>query len=243
MSVLEETAAPEAVLTDAERERLAQLERTVETGLDAAVAAGRALRAIRDEQLWRQHATFKAYLRIRFGRSQSYSYALLYIGQVADVLEGAGESPAGAGAALRELVPILHQHGEEAVVAAYRAAAMNGKLPTAAETRRRLVDAGLVDKPVRAPADTFKRRLTSLERVVPTLEPHPMLGELLRDYALRTSVVAERLHALAEEALPPSVPPGALCLRHGARRDGRGICKDCRRPDLSDNARAGAVAA
>jgi hypothetical protein len=115
-------------------------------------------------------------------------------------------------------------------------------LDTAARARRKLIDAGLVDKPERSAADELQRRLTSLEAVLPRLEPHPRLGDVLHDYALRARSVVERLRDLAEESLPPAVPADSPCLRHGARRDSRGICRDCRRPDLSHSARVGIAA-
>jgi hypothetical protein len=142
---------------DAERERLSELERTVATGLEAAVAAGRALRTIRKERLFREHGTFKAYLAVR-RLSQPYGYTLTYIASVADVLEDAGESPAGSGAALRELVPVLNGDGPAATVAAFRAVADDGTLPPVPETRRRLVEAGVVDRPKCNVSDSTMRR-------------------------------------------------------------------------------------
>jgi len=231
MSQTLDAIAPEAV---PDAERLAQLEAVIESGLDTFVTVGRALEEVRVRRLYLQtHASFESYLRERWNLSHPRGFALCHAGQVANALEAEGEHPVGGESALRELLPILRDRGPGAAAAAFRAVAENGALPGAPETRRELARRGLVQVPDRAPADLLQRYLRSMEKVLPKLGPHPKLGDVLLDYAVRTSVVAERLHTLAEEALPPAVPPGEPCLRHGVRRDERGVCKDCRRKDVA----------
>jgi hypothetical protein len=240
MSLLEATTS-DAGLVDAER--LAELEATIELGLDAFVRTGQALEEIRTRRLYLlTHVSFEAYLRERWNLSHPRGFALCNAAQVANALEAQGERPNGGESALRELLPVLREQGPEATARVFREVAENGELPGAPETRRRLSRRGHVQAPDRAPADLVQRYLRSIEKVVPRLDPHPKLGDVLLDYARRASVAAERLHALAEESRPPAVPPGEPCMRHGARRDERGICRDCRRPDLSHNERVGIAA-
>jgi hypothetical protein len=105
MSVME-AAAPTDVLSDADRERLAQLEETIASGLDHYVRVGRALEIIRRDRLYQlSHETFREYLAERWGLSVPRGYSLTYAAAVADVLEAAGERPAGSEAALREFSP------------------------------------------------------------------------------------------------------------------------------------------
>lgn len=69
------TASP---LTAGERNRLADLEGIVAHGLSAFVAAGNALRTIRDERLYRdEFSTFEAYTDERFGISRQHAYRLI----------------------------------------------------------------------------------------------------------------------------------------------------------------------
>lgn len=69
------TASP---LTAGERNRLADLEGVVAHGLSAFVAAGNALRTIRDERLYRdEFSTFEAYTDERFGISRQHAYRLI----------------------------------------------------------------------------------------------------------------------------------------------------------------------
>ena len=135
MTALDVTAAPE-VFSDADRERLAQLERTIINGLDAYIAVGRSLEKIRARRLYLlTHRTFREYLADRFGLSHPRGFALCYSAQVADVLEAAGEHPAGAESALREFFPVLRRNGPEATVEAFRKVAPDGGLPLSSPTR------------------------------------------------------------------------------------------------------------
>src|SRR5215213_4966953 len=136
------------------------LEAIVERGLDHYVAVGRALEAIRTRRLYLlTHETFGAYLADRFNLSHPRGSSLCYSAQVADVLEAAGERPAGTEAALRELHPVLHQKGAEAVVEAFQMVAPDGTLPSAPRTRATLIEGGFVNKPERDIADGIQIRI------------------------------------------------------------------------------------
>ena len=188
---MEGTATPDAAFADTERERLAQLERTIARGLDTYVEVGRALEEIRTRRLFLAVApTFKQYLADRWNLSESRGFALCYSAQVADVLEAAGERPAGAESALREFSPVLHSRGPEATVAAFQRVAEDGVLPPAPKMRQKLVDAGLVDAAPRGPADQFCKRLTVSQRALAKLRPHPKLVGVYGEYSARLTHAA-----------------------------------------------------
>ena len=207
MSVMA-AAAPPDVLSDADRERLAQLEETIASGLDAYVRVGRALEEIGTRRLYRlTHETFREYLADRWNLSHPRGFALCYSAQVADVLEAAGEHPAGAESALREFSPVLHSHGPEATVTAFRRVADNGVLPPAPKTREKLRDAGLVDAPARDVADGMQKRIRWLEQAVPQIRAHDRVRPLLLGYSTRLRAVVDQLDALA-----PPVAASDPCL-------------------------------
>jgi hypothetical protein len=233
MTLIEPVAGPGATLSDAERLRLAELERVIASGLDVYVQTGRALEEIRTRRLYLlTHETFREYLAERWGLSHPRGFALCYSAQVADVLEAAGEHPEGAESALRELAPVLHRDGPEAAVAAFRQVAPDGVLQSAAATRKQLLSAGLVDAPARDVADGLQRRIRWLEQAVPRVTPHETLRPLLAGYAVRLRRVADHVDALADPG-PPVVPAGALCIGHGSRRGPDGKCVMCKRVDIS----------
>ncbi len=90
-----------------ERARLAELEATVKDGLDAFVRVGRALKEIRDAQLYRAtHATFEGYCRQRWGMERSHAYRQIDAARVAEAVSPIGDIPANEAQA-RELVPLL----------------------------------------------------------------------------------------------------------------------------------------
>lgn len=87
------TAAQELqrLLTVEERARRAELETQVRVGAAAAVLAGRALTAIRDEGLYRdEFATFEAYTLERFGMSRQRAYQLIDYAAAAHEFEERG---------------------------------------------------------------------------------------------------------------------------------------------------------
>ena len=87
------TAAQELqrLLTVEERARRAELEAQVRVGAAAAVLAGRALTAIRDEGLYRdEFTTFEAYTLERFGMSRQRAYQLIDYAEAAHEFEARG---------------------------------------------------------------------------------------------------------------------------------------------------------
>lgn len=247
---MEATAAPGAVLTDAERERLELLEERVSQGLDALVSSGRALLEIRERELFREHGSFKTYVEQRLLISQPRAYSLMYSAEIANALEAAGEQPTVTETALRELAPVLRRQGAQGAVAAYRLVLerhTGRRPPSAGRVRSILLDAGLVDRPVRDHADEFCRRLVSLEGCAQRLEPHEKLRPLLTDYAIRLRALAGLVDGIAQAGDPTPrmrrLSAGVPCLTHNRVKRPDGLCAACGREDLSSNARAGAVAA
>jgi hypothetical protein len=106
-------------LTTADRSRLAELEQVIDHGLQIFVEVGRALQEVRDGRLYREtHETFEAYLDGRWGMSRSRGYRLIDAAAVAEIVSPNGDIANEAQA--RELVPLLRDEGEQAVVEVYR---------------------------------------------------------------------------------------------------------------------------
>jgi hypothetical protein len=75
------------ILTAADVDRLGELEAIVERGRETFIEVGNALRAIRDERLYRQtHARFEDYLRQRWDMSRSRGYQMIDAANVAGML-------------------------------------------------------------------------------------------------------------------------------------------------------------
>lgn len=65
-------------LTPAEKSRLAELEKTIETGLETFLATGACLAEIRSRRLYRQHyATFELYVRDKWNLARSSADQLI----------------------------------------------------------------------------------------------------------------------------------------------------------------------
>jgi phage N-6-adenine-methyltransferase len=78
-------------LTVVESQELACHEAVIARGLKTFVEVGEALRAIRDDRLYRQgYATFEDYCRERWGINRSYSYELIEAAQVAVNVRNSG---------------------------------------------------------------------------------------------------------------------------------------------------------
>jgi hypothetical protein len=84
---------PDAVpLTSREKERLAELEKVVETGLQEFLRTGAALAEIRNARLYRTHySTFQEYVRCRFGLKRTALDTMIRASSVAQSLLDAGE--------------------------------------------------------------------------------------------------------------------------------------------------------
>lgn len=99
-----------------ERSRLAELEAVVERGMQTFVEVGSALMEIRDERLYREtHGTFERYLAERWGLSRAHGYRMIEAAHVAELVSPTGDIPPNERQA-RELVPLLHDADETAVV-------------------------------------------------------------------------------------------------------------------------------
>lgn len=97
---------PAVALSAPEQSKLAELEQIVAAGLQTFVDVGLALRAIRDERLYRDaHDTFEAYLDDRWHMSRSRGYRLIDGARVAELVSPIGDIRNEAQA--RELVPLL----------------------------------------------------------------------------------------------------------------------------------------
>jgi SAM-dependent methyltransferase len=102
-----------------ERSRLAELERVVEHGLATFVEVGLALAEIRDARLYREtHETFERYLAERWGLSRSRGYRMIEAAKVAELVSPMGDIQNERQA--RELVPVLRDAGEQAVIEVWR---------------------------------------------------------------------------------------------------------------------------
>lgn len=99
---------PLAVIEQAEHERLATLEATIERGLDTFVSVGRALSEVRDARLYRfTHDTFEGYCRERWEMGRAHAYRLIEGAEVARLVSPNGDMPVPATeATARELAPL-----------------------------------------------------------------------------------------------------------------------------------------
>ncbi|MEU9428594.1 hypothetical protein AB0D87_38250 [Streptomyces sp. NPDC048342] len=117
------------VLTQEERENLAQCEAAVDTLQWAFYAAGKALQIIRDGRLYRAgYATFEAYTLARWNMKENYANKLIRTWRIAEALfelSSNGSVPIGTVRRLNqaqawELVPVAEQYSLEAAQHVYR---------------------------------------------------------------------------------------------------------------------------
>jgi hypothetical protein len=118
---LDRNRSAEQRLQALERSRLAELEQVVDRGLDTFVEVGLALREIRDSRLYREtYSTFEAYLDDRWQMSRPRGYQLIGAAGVAELVSTTVDTPLANEAQARELVPLLHDEDEQAVLDVYR---------------------------------------------------------------------------------------------------------------------------
>lgn len=88
-------AAPVRIrLSDAERETLTKLEQVVTNGLTSFAAVGKALRLIREKQLYRESAeTFEEYVATKWNMSRSYASRLIVAAEICENLSPMGNTP------------------------------------------------------------------------------------------------------------------------------------------------------
>ena len=104
--------------------RLAELEETIERGLQTFVEVGRALLEIRGRRLYRERGfhRFEEYVKHRWGWSRSYAYRQIDAAKVADNLSPIGDIPANEAQAReladlepdqqREVAQAIHESGQ-----------------------------------------------------------------------------------------------------------------------------------
>ncbi len=91
--LIEVDVVDEFGMSQADLDRLNQLEFAIQKGVDAYRIAGEALREIRDAGLYKQHGTFEAYCEAKWNFSRSRAYQLIGAEEVADNLLTAGVNP------------------------------------------------------------------------------------------------------------------------------------------------------
>lgn len=153
-------------LSDSERVRLAELEATIERDLMTFVEVGLALRAVRDEGLYRDVTppTFAAYLRQRWGMGETHGYRLIDAARVSEAISPFGEVAIPNEATARLLVPWLDRDVEEqtGIAEVWRsiAPALYGERVTAERVRQALAAAGHTsDDRYRASGGPVNRRI------------------------------------------------------------------------------------
>ena len=88
------TQAAEIATMNNDANRLGQLEKVIESGLEAFVSVGSALLEIRDKRLYRStHATFEEYCRQRWDMSRSYVHRIIDATEFAENLLPIGNKP------------------------------------------------------------------------------------------------------------------------------------------------------
>jgi hypothetical protein len=213
------------------RARLRELEQVIETGWEAVVAVGLALREIRDERLYLEldgGLTFEEYVRLRWSVSPGHAYREIDAADVAEAISPMGETavPIANERVGRGLAMVLHQGGPAKVAEAWSKVSdryRDQRPPTAAEVHRVLVAEGYRPPVGRASpgkpngrillgqvgdriAATEKRLDWFLNREAPGL---PRIAantrELAATYADRCEQLARRLRAFAEPDHSPDL--------------------------------------
>ncbi len=105
-------------LSDRERAQLTACESSIDTLRIAFWAAGRALQIVRDGRLYRDsHETFDEYVEQRWDMQRSYAHKLIRAWPLAARLHPI--APAINEGQVRELLPVVAEHGEDAAVTVY----------------------------------------------------------------------------------------------------------------------------
>ncbi|MEV6427986.1 hypothetical protein [Nocardia sp. NPDC051463] len=105
-------------LSERERSQLTLCESSIDTLRIAFWAAGRALQIVRDGRLYRDsHETFDDYVEQRWDMQRSYAHKLIRAWPLAARLHPV--APAINEGQVRELLPVVAEHGEEAAVTVY----------------------------------------------------------------------------------------------------------------------------
>jgi hypothetical protein len=146
------SAAPEAStdLTAAETDRLVELERAVDRGLQTFVEVGQALAEIRERKLYRaSHDTFERYCRERWGFTRRRALQFIDAAAVTTLVVNAGLPAPTHEAQARELVPLRKRPDEpetasrDTLIIAHAA----GRSPCAELVRQNVIDVRHRDHP------------------------------------------------------------------------------------------------
>jgi two-component system response regulator NreC len=152
----ESSPAPEAStdLTGAETDRLVELERAVDRGLQTFVEVGHALAEIRGRKLYRaSHDTFERYCRERWGFTRQRALQFIDAAAVTTVVVKAGLPAPTHEAQARELVPLRKRPDEletawrDTLIAAHAA----GRSPWAELVRQNVIEVKHRDHPSSPP--------------------------------------------------------------------------------------------
>lgn len=202
------SASPAERLTALERDRLGDLERVVDAGLQTFVDVGLALQEIRDGRLYRETAgTFEAYLADRWSIKRAHGYRLIDAARVAEVVSPVGDIPNERQA--RELAPLLKE--PELLQEAWSEVVGDVDPPTAGRIRdvvRRLVvpvDDEVIerqqrqtlinelDRAIRALELTPAHARAEARRLLRSDEPHPLTPDRLDRAATYAAAFAAEL--------------------------------------------------
>ncbi|MEV6070309.1 hypothetical protein AB0L82_27505 [Nocardia sp. NPDC052001] len=120
-------AAGEGPLNASELEQLDLCESSIDALRVAFWVAGRALQIVRDGRLYRaEHATFDDYVEKRWDMQRSYAHKLIRAWPLAARLHPV--APSINEGQIRELLPIMAAHGEDAAVTVYTTLAADAKV-------------------------------------------------------------------------------------------------------------------
>jgi len=124
-------AVGDGELSPRERGDLATCEAALDNLRVAFWAAGKALQVIRDARLYRQaHATFEDYVEQRWDMSRPQAYRLVDAWPLAERLSPMGDKLNER--QIRELLPLVGRHGQDAAVLVYRTVAETDGVPVTA---------------------------------------------------------------------------------------------------------------
>jgi len=112
--------------------RLTTLEATIANGMETFMDVGNALRAIRDDRLYRDgYKSFEEYVKERWGWGKAHAYRMIQAAEVDENLSPIGDAKPKNEAQLREVAKAPVEHQAAVVEAAAAKAAEENREPTA----------------------------------------------------------------------------------------------------------------
>ncbi len=216
----------EFALTQADRRRLASLERTIEKGLPTCIEVARALAEIRDTRLYMEsHATFEEYLKGRWNLERRHAYRLINAAKVAKrvslVSRGTQTPPILTERAARELNRVSADRQAEVWTAAV--AASNGNTPTAQVVRD--VVAQTSEPSDEQIAEMVGCTVEMMDRAKTIIDADPEIA----DRVLRGELDMDR----AEAEIAAHKPAATCPTCGGTEVDVDGDCVKCREPHVA----------